>query len=182
MATVDHPTYLSLDVPEPMAERVRAMRRRFDPDFADLPVEIALTGSSGVGVIDPKERLERVMAVAAAIAASAEPITTHFSRAAWAGDLNVHALLVDAVPPLTALHDRLAACGIRFAQDCPDAFMPHCALRWSMRWMDRGQRSDWEALIAPHEPFVLRSLVMHRLRPGAHAVEAIARWALGDRP
>ena len=106
-----HPTYISLDVPEPMAACVADMRGRFDPEFAHLPVEIAVTGSSGVGVLARHTKIDEAIAAIQRVAQTFFPITTNFARAAWLEDLCVYGLEVEAVSPLVGLHTALRHSG-----------------------------------------------------------------------
>ena len=173
------PTYISLDVPEPMAARVVALRRVLDPDFVHLPIEIALAGSSGIGVLSQHENIQHVRKAVDTVARAHFPITTRFLRAAWLNELRVYALEVEAVSPLVGLHDSLRRSGLSFEDAVPPAFQPHCTLRWTPQWMTPEQQKTWEAILAPQGDFILRDLVLYRLRPNSGNAEPIHRASLG---
>ena len=41
--------YIVLNIPSPMAERIRELRAKFDPARSAMAAEITITGSSGTG-------------------------------------------------------------------------------------------------------------------------------------
>ena len=48
---IEHPSYIVAEIPEPVRSQVQAMRDSLNTLTANLPVEITLAGSSGVGPI-----------------------------------------------------------------------------------------------------------------------------------
>ena len=48
----EYPTYITLDLPDSISEKIKKIRERYGKIIAQLPVEITLTGSSGIGVIE----------------------------------------------------------------------------------------------------------------------------------
>ena len=44
-SVISTPTYIVIDIPSPMAEKIRLLRGRFDSPRASMPAEITLTGS-----------------------------------------------------------------------------------------------------------------------------------------
>lgn len=172
--------YISLDVPEPMAAVITSMRRILEPGYAHLPVEIALAGSSGIGTPSGDVEIKSLVTIVERIARSFFPVTTRFVRSAWLGELGVHALEVDPVDPLLALHDAVRTSGITFHNDVPAAFHPHCTLRWKAEWMTPEQDRAWSRLVAPAQDFVLRDLAIYGLRPGDANAHLHHRTALGS--
>jgi hypothetical protein len=59
----EHPTFIVLEVPPPVADVIRRWRERFDPVVATFPVEITLTGSSGVGTLASDQDREEVFSI-----------------------------------------------------------------------------------------------------------------------
>ena len=171
--------YISLDVPQPLAASVAAMRRLVDPDFAHLPVEIALAGSSGIGVI-ASDNMSAIIAAVERISRSFFPVTTRFIRCAWLSDLRVYALEVEPVTPLLALHEAVRASGLSFAVGVPPTFHPHCAIRWTPDWLTRTQEAAWSKLRAPQQEFVLNDLAIYALAPGSGNAQVIQRVSLGQ--
>ena len=124
----DNDTFVVLDLPEPMASAVMDIRRRHrDEVRMALPVEVTMTGSSGVGVFDVDQDRETVFAKLDEIAASTAPITARFGPVLhWPPSLFVLSYAEEA--PFRALHKRLATSGIRFGPT-PFPFIPHTTLR-----------------------------------------------------
>lgn len=92
-----------------------------------MPVEVTLTGSSGVGVLEADQDRESVFAVLDEIAASTAPITARFGPVLhWLPSLFV--LSYEDEEPFRALHERIAASGIRFGP-IAHPFTPHTTLR-----------------------------------------------------
>jgi hypothetical protein len=174
-----HPSYISLDVPEPMAALIASWRAAFDPDFAHLPVEIALAGSSGLGVLSRQNDARDVVKVIERLATASFPIVTRFTASTWLDDLKVYALEVESVVPLLHLHEALARSGLAFEPGVPPVFHPHCALRWTQQWMNETQMRQWSRVSPPRDEFTLRDLVLYQLSPGAGNAVPLLRTTLG---
>jgi hypothetical protein len=173
------PTYISLDVPESVATFVVNARRALDPDFADLPAEIALAGSSGLGVLTADVQHDAAIAALDRLGRSFFPITTRFVRSGWFGNLQVYAVEVEPVAPLLALHTALSSAGLRFDADVPREYQPHCTLRWTQEWMTPRQQRSWNHLVIPHTDFVLKALTLYQLRPESGNAQTLHRVTLG---
>jgi hypothetical protein len=122
-------TYIVLDIPSPVAERVIAQRRhQRDPFRYSLPAETTVSGSSGTGPLAPDQAIEDIVAVLERVAADTPPIRTQFGPVRRFGGSDVFYLSFADETPLRALHDRIARSGLRF-QPTSFAFTPHCTLR-----------------------------------------------------
>ncbi|MFN2417924.1 MAG: hypothetical protein ABR593_03250 [Candidatus Limnocylindria bacterium] len=72
---VDSDTYAVLDLPEPVAGKVMAIRQKHRDAFRSaLPAEITVAGSGGVGCFMSDEDPERVWGILGEIAATTAPI------------------------------------------------------------------------------------------------------------
>jgi 2'-5' RNA ligase len=122
-------TYAVLDVPEPFASAVMAVRLRHRDDFrASLPVEITVAGSNGVGEFEPGQKYEDVFPVIDAIAAETEPIVAQFGPVDRFTGTEIFFLTLQDEEPFHELHERIARSPIRFRR-CPYDYRPHCTLR-----------------------------------------------------
>lgn len=122
-------TYAVLDVPEPHAGAVMAVRIRHRDEFrSSLPVEITVAGSNGVGEFEPGQSERDVFSVLDAIAAETDPIETSFGPGDRFLATDVFFLTVVDEHPFHELHARIANSPIRFRQ-CPFPYRPHCTLR-----------------------------------------------------
>lgn len=156
-------TYVVLDVPEPIASSVMAVRVRHRDEFrSSLPVEITVAGSNGVGEFDADQPHQDPFAVLTAIAAETRPIEASFGRVDRFPGTDVFFLTLDDERPFHELHGRIATSPIRF-KPCPFSYQPHCTLR------DRTPISDEEVAdllaVEIHGSFVLDTLSVYAMPP-----------------
>ena len=112
----------------PLAARIRAIQERFDPKMARLtPPHVTIAGSSGTGVIDPRTTVAELRTALDPIVATTPPLTLHFGPPTRFMQTNIVSLPLDPHGPLRALHERIAASGLRFER-ARFAFTPHCTL------------------------------------------------------
>jgi 2'-5' RNA ligase len=159
----DNDTFVVLDLPEPFASSVMHVRRRHrDEVRMALPVEVTMTGSSGVGVFEPDQDRDTVFAFLDEIAASTAPITARFGPVLhWPPSLYVFSYADEA--PLRALNGRLAGSGIRFGPT-PFPFTPHTTIR-SRDGATDAEREELMGLQIPGE-FRLETMSVYEGGPG----------------
>jgi 2'-5' RNA ligase len=178
----DADTYAVLDLPEPVAGKVIAIRRKNQDAFrAALPAEITVAGSGGVGCFMPDEEPHKVWEVLGQIAATASSIETALAEVVRFPGTNIFVFRPDPDEELRRLHERIATSAIRFqANRFP--YTPHCTLR------SRSPVTEEEAAILfgerIPERFTLDQLSVYRLTDGPSAevpvvCTLIRRWRLG---
>lgn len=180
----DADTYAVLDLPEPVASKVMAIRRKHRDAFRSaLPAEITVAGSGGVGCFMADEEPEHVWDVLGQIAASTSPIKTAMGEVVRFPGTNIFVCRPDPDDEIRAMHERIAGSSIRF-QPNRFPYTPHCTLR------SRSPVSDDEAasLLAERIPdrFTLDQLSVYRLTDGPSpespvACALIRRWRLGTQ-
>jgi hypothetical protein len=122
-------TYICLDVPMPVAQHVMDIRVRSHDTFrAALPVEITLTGSSGIGVFDAMQDEMMAFALLNVIAAETEPLQATFGKVFRFPSTDIFVLTLTDERPFHVLHERIVSSGIRFLAS-PFPYTPHCTLR-----------------------------------------------------
>lgn len=156
-------SYVVLDVPEPFASAVMAVRERHRDEFrSSLPVEITVAGSNGVGELEADQPSGEVFSTLTAIAAETRPIEASFGPVDRFPGTEVFFLTLEDERPFRELHDRIATSPIRF-KPCPFPYQPHCTLR------DRTPIGDEEVadLLAVEIPgsFVLDTLSVYAMPP-----------------
>jgi 2'-5' RNA ligase len=158
----DADTYVVLDVPEPAASQVMAIRKRHRDEFrASLPVEITLIGSSGVGVFDAAQDPKAAFAALDAIAAETAPIQACFGSVLRFPNTDIFVFTLQDESPLRALHERIAKSGLSFTSS-PFPFTPHCTLRSRSPVSDEDV-AELLSLQVP-ESFVLDTMSVYMLR------------------
>jgi 2'-5' RNA ligase len=178
----DADTYVVLDLPEPVASQVMAIRQKNKDEFRmALPAEVTLAGSGGVGCFVEDEEPERVWSILAGIAATTSPIRTSLADVMRFPNTDIFAFRFTEEVDLRALHERITTSGIRFKRS-PFPYTPHCTLRGRSPVTE----AEAAALLAERipEPFKLEQMSVYRLdlrpRPNVPVIcSLMKRWALG---
>lgn len=123
-----NPTYICLDVPEPQASQVGAIRTRHCERLRGFPVEVTIAGSSGIGAIRGQLDWDEVEAKLASFCASTPAITAEFGGVVRFPATDIFCLSLADPMPFEAIHDGLKQTGVRF-EDSRFPFFPHCTLR-----------------------------------------------------
>ena len=111
-----------------MRERVLEIQRRFDPKLAaSLPPHVTLTGSSGMGPIDPRTRVTALREALEPVARSTPPMSLHVRRPHQFMQSQVVVLPLAPHGPLRELHDRILRSGLRY-EPPRFTFTPHVTL------------------------------------------------------
>ncbi|MEJ2013978.1 MAG: 2'-5' RNA ligase family protein [Anaerolineales bacterium] len=122
-------TYIVLDVPPPISERVMEVRVRHQDEFrSSLPVEITLAGSSGVGVLVREQDRAEVFGQLQVIARETSPIIAEFGKVLRFEGTDIFVLTIKDESPFQRLHKVILDSGIRFMAS-PFPYKPHCTLR-----------------------------------------------------
>lgn len=122
------PTYIVLDVPPPVSDYVKALRRRFDPERADVPVEITITGSSGLGTVVQDQNPITVFRTVSEIASKFTPFQTYFLRVKKFRGTGITYFELENPLNFIQIHNAFASSPIKFnINQFP--FTPHCTIR-----------------------------------------------------
>ena len=161
--TFENDTFIVLDLPEPYASAIMDVRvRHRDSVRMAMPVEVTITGSSGVGVFDREQDRATVFGVLDEIAKATAPITARFGPVIhWPPSLFVMSWEDEA--PFRALHERLVRSPIRFGQS-PFPFTPHTTLR-SRPGITDDERTELMSFRAPGE-ITLDTMSVYEGGPG----------------
>jgi 2'-5' RNA ligase len=125
----DYDTFTVLDIPNPIAGRIMAIRERHHDWFLkSLPVEITLIGSSGVGVFDPTQEPEEAFAILDAIAVETPPIQASFGEVLRFPETDIFVHTLQDEEPFRSLHERIVKSGLLFTPS-PFPYKPHCTIR-----------------------------------------------------
>jgi hypothetical protein len=162
LSSLIYPTYICMDVPEPQYSQVMAVRQRHCERLPNIPVELTVAGSSGVGAIraqlDPADvvaRLERFCAVT-------RPIEAEFGAVVRFPATDIFVFSMADPIPFEAIHDGLKQTGVRF-EDSRFPFFPHCTLRMAGP-LDPAAVSELFALRMPGR-FTLGTLSLYQRMP-----------------
>ena len=154
-------TYIVLDLPPPIKEWVSAVRSKFDAYQAQLPPEITVAGSSGVGVLSKNQDADSVFRAVEKVAMEFLPIHTAFVSIERFPNVPVYWLKPMDRKPFDMLHRALTATGIKFLPSS-FPFNPHCTLSSTVEHSDDKVRELLE-LSVPKKIFALDTLNMYQL-------------------
>lgn len=170
------PTYICLDLPEPQASEVMALRRRFCQRLKDFPPEITITGSSGVGAIRPQLLWDRVEPTLEQFARESPPIRASLGGMVRFPDTDIFCLSMSDPMPFMLMHERLKHSGIGF-EPSQFPFFPHCTIRMAGPLTD----ADISALFSITVPgeFVIEELALYQRTPDDRIVRVWSRPLAG---
>jgi hypothetical protein len=168
------PTYICLDVPEPQASAVAAVRRRHCLRLREFPVEITVTGSSGIGAIRAQLQWPAVERDLRAFCGRTAPISAEFGGVVRFPGTDIFSLAMGDPMPFEAMHDGLKQSGVRF-EDSKFPFFPHCTLRMEGP-LSVADVSELFALRLPGR-FTLPALALYQ-RVGDAPIRAVWRCPL----
>lgn len=155
------PTYIVANLPSPVAENIREIRRRFDPERADMSVEVTMAGSGGLGTIMDGQLPETVFAEVDRIAAAMQPFEAEFSELSRFPATGICYYTVRPAEPFVELQKMLAASAIVF-NPCPFPYVPHCTLILHEDEQELKLR-ELRNLLIPSDKFMIDTVSVYRL-------------------
>jgi 2'-5' RNA ligase len=154
--------FILAELPEKIAERVRAINERYDPKLARYkPPHITLTGSSGAGPIPPSTDVEEMREKLEPITATTAPISLSFQLPRRFMQTDIVVLPIDSHGPLRVLHDKLITSGLPFTR-ARYTFSPHCTLSLYQSLDPKSIRELLKTRIP--EPFVINAIQLYHTR------------------
>lgn len=128
MAGVRGGIYIVADLRGDAAARVREIQRRYDPKLAaTAPPHVTLTGSSGLGPIDPATTEPELRRALEPIASATPPLVVRFGAPVRFMQTTFVVLPIDPHGPIRELHDGIGRSGLRFL-GVRHMFTPHASL------------------------------------------------------
>lgn len=154
--------FILAELPEEIAERVRAINERYDPKLARYkPPHITLTGSSGAGPIPPAIEVEEMREKLEPITSTTAPLELSFGPPHRFMQTDIVTLPIDPHGPIRLLHDRLLTSGLPFTR-ARYTFSPHCTLSLYQSLDRESVRELLKTRIT--EPFVIDAIQLYHTR------------------
>jgi 2'-5' RNA ligase len=154
--------FILAELPEEIAERVRAINERYDPKLARYkPPHLTLAGSSGAGPIPPSTSVEEMREKLEPITMQTAPITLSFQPARRFMQTDIVVLPIDPHGPIRVLHDQIVASGLPFTR-ARYTFSPHCTLSLYQSLDAEAVRELLKTRIP--EPFVISAIQLYHTR------------------
>jgi 2'-5' RNA ligase len=157
----EHPAFIVLEVPSAIANIVQQWRERYDPIVAAFPVEITLTGSSGVGTLASDQDPAEVSAILGDVARGLIPFTTQFTHIGRFPGTDIFYLAPAHPEKFVAVQKMLTATRLRF-NPSPFPYTPHCTIRSAGKVSPEDEQALL-ALQAPSQAFTLDTLAVYEL-------------------
>jgi 2'-5' RNA ligase len=121
-------TYIVLDVPpSKWTEHILSVRCRLDAWRAELPVEVTITGSAGVGTFHEEQNQESAFRIIDALALEIAPIKTKFLSIKRFPNSSVFYFEPADSQPFINFQNRIAATGLKF-KPTSLSYIPHCTI------------------------------------------------------
>lgn len=157
-----------MELPSPVKDHVQRFRDLFDPVLANnIPAEITIAGSSGVGSIAPGQDGRKILKALAAVAQKWEPFSAELGPVRQFPNSTVYAFSVIREEPFYQFHHALLKTGIRFSpSEYP--FFPHCSLHI---WGELSQELQQRIMeCSVKGAFLIDSFALYQLVQGNAAV------------
>jgi len=159
----EHPTYVVLELPATVGDRVLDIRRRYDQHLACFPAEITVAGSSGIGTVAPNQDVRSVLQTLQQVATDHLPVVSRFVRVSRFETGAVVWLQPADPAPFAAIQRSLIAAGIRFLPH-KFGYTPHCSLSASDLTPSAADALLLEEF--PREAFELSTLALYKVVDG----------------
>lgn len=127
MPPFPHDSFVVVEVPAPLAQHVRGIRRQYGSARQFLPVEITVAGSSGLGVFAPDQDATAALRVVGQLATETAPFDFELAGVERFPGSGVFYYAMRDTAPFLALHQRLAGSGLRF-KPINFPFSPHLTI------------------------------------------------------
>ena len=124
----NHPAYIVFDIEGAMAEEVKKLRKKFDPERSSLHVEISLSGSCGLGAISSNQNPQEVFAAIDKISLSIPPFFNQFDEVKRFSNTGIYYLTLQNLAPFKHSYELLKKSPIKF-DECRYPFEPHCTIK-----------------------------------------------------
>ncbi|MFC7063463.1 2'-5' RNA ligase family protein [Halobacillus seohaensis] len=160
MDSFTNDTYIVLDLPKKISEKIKRIRKDYHyPDV--LPVEITLTGSSGIGVFQPGQKPNDVFEEVNKIADQIPAVMVSFSHVMNFPGTNIFFFTLKNEEPLRDIHQEFKNSRIKF-KDSPFPYKPHCTL-CNLTTISEKEKQELLNLDFPEE-FTLDTLSVYSLQ------------------
>ena len=174
----DQTAFIVLDLPSPVAEKIKKLRGEYDPKRVLVPAEITVTGSSGLGAVLPGQNIDFLTEEIRKIAEKNPPFTAKFRKVETFPGTNIYILALEDESPFIKLHEDFASSPIRF-KESPFPYKPHCTL---ILREANGEADFLEKLSAkiPEEEFTMDMLSFYTL-PSPNECELLSKTILSGK-
>ena len=160
----ENPTYIVFDVTGTVADEVRDIRKKFDPERADLNIEISLSGSSGLGYIAPNQPFDIICHQLTDICSKLKPFWCSFDKIKKFPNTEIFYLSLKHKKPFFNAIKILQESNISFLSN-PFVYEPHCTLTLpTIRDLEEtrlAEKVNIKEIVIPKQKFYINSLALY---------------------
>jgi 2'-5' RNA ligase len=149
-------TFISLDFPSEMAEKIRKIRLSLEPTIAWKPVVISLAGSSGCGHISDEQDIFEANKIMTKLSKTLSPISVTFSTINSFPNTDIYFFEFDDESAINNLYEKIKNCGIIFSES-EFPFKAHCTIHFKGKITSKKKQQILNTII-PIEKFELNTI------------------------
>lgn len=149
-------TFICLDIPDEMANKIRSIRQSIDTQIAWKPVVITIAGSSGCGHISDEQDIIEANEIISNLVKSIAPIKLKFSKINFfpKTDIYFFEFIDDLI--INEIHEKIKNSGIKFFEN-EYPFKAHCTIHFKGK-MTSNKKQQIQNTIIPEEEFEINTL------------------------
>ena len=171
---IKHPAYITVDIPEPINSTVKKLRRRYGNVHEQIPVEITIAGSSGVGPIPIGTSLELICSEVDKISQELHSFEMSFGRMTKFPNTTLSYLEPSDRSLFDQWHELFTSSEIPFSENT-FPYNPHCTIR---RFTTTEDYEAAERNPFPDEVFRVNTLSVYDLSVDALGCDLLHRLEL----
>ena len=171
-----YPAYIVLDIPEPFASQIIAIRSKCDSFRARIPAEITVFGSTGTRHIKEGQEISFMIKELERIIPSITRVSFTFSGLKPVPGSSGHAVFLDPnnKDAFIRIHEAIKN-GTSFDYVSSEGkYSPHC----SIGRVDKSSLENVRAQVIPGETIELRKLSLVQFNPETADTEYLHSWSL----
>ena len=157
------PTYIVFDVSGSVADEVREIRKKLDPERANLNIEISISGSSGLGYVAPEQPLDIICHQLTEVCKRIVPFWCNFNDIKNFNNTNIYYFTIKNKQPFFDAIDILKSSNIKFLPT-PYEYEPHCTLTLPAEKNNTNNNkhiAGIEKIIIPKDNLFINSLALY---------------------
>ncbi len=157
------PTYIVFDVSGSVADEVREIRKKLDPERADLNIEISISGSSGLGYVAPGQPLDIICHQLTEVCKDITPFWCSFDNIKKFDNTDIYYLTIKYEQPFFDAIEILKSSNIKFLPT-PYQYEPHCTLTLPTEKNNANNDNNItgiEQIVIPKDNFFINSLALY---------------------
>ena len=148
-------TFICLDFPGFMADKIRKIRQELDSQIAWKPIVITVAGSSGCGHISEEQDIFEANKILMELSNNIAPFELNFSRINSFPETDIYFFEFENDEKINGIHQQIKNCGIKFSEN-EYPFKAHCTIHFKGK-MDSNKKKQILNTKIPKDKFEIDS-------------------------